>query len=57
MPPCPTHVVVCVEAGIISSVEPFSSEDEAVERKAQLLRIHDPAEDDIGVFEMYGGDA
>lgn len=53
----PTHVVVCVEAGIISSVEPFSSEKAAVERKAQLLRTHDPAEDDVGVFEIHGGEA
>jgi hypothetical protein len=48
----PTHVVVAVEAGIIASVEPFSSEEEARERKAQLLRTADPMEDDVGMFEI-----
>ena len=56
MPSPPTHVVVAVEAGIISSVEPFGSEDAAVERKAELLRMHDPAEDDVGVFPLMDGD-
>lgn len=53
----PTHVVVAVEAGVIASVEPFASEDAARERKARLLREYDPTEDDVGVFEIDGGEA
>lgn len=47
-----SYVVVSVKAGVIDAVEPFSSRDAAVARKAQFLRTCDLAEDDVGVFEL-----